>query len=254
MALKARSLFLYGFQVTELNSSIDFRAVAAETPRQATLRLGFYSLTSLAAEWVRALQTADPDRTYTSTIDRTVASGLQNRVEFETDGAHLEFLFLTGPRAASSAGPHLGFLVQDYTGATSYTSAASAGTALISEYEGFNYVSPSRMKQISGSVNISAGGIKESIVHQVQRFWQVDFRFEPDSKLDEWEEFMDWAIEQRLLEFTPEISSPTVVFEGTLEKTPQSGQGLAYTLQEMLPNFPDLFQTGSLTFRVNEGG
>ena len=59
MALRNPGLFLYGFQVTAQNSSIDFRAVALETPRQATLNNGFYSLTSLMAEIKRAMEAED---------------------------------------------------------------------------------------------------------------------------------------------------------------------------------------------------
>jgi hypothetical protein len=253
MALTARSLFLYGFQVTELNRSIDFRAVALETPRQATLRLGFYSLTSLAQEVVRAMQAADPSRTYTVPIDRT-GGGLENRASIVTNGDHLELLFATGPRAASTAATLLGFTATDKTGATSYQGSSSAGTALVTDYQGFNYVSPTRFKNISGSVNVSASGIKESIVHQIQSFWQVEFRYEPESKIDAWSSFLQWAIQQRLLEFTPEITAPSVVLEGTLESTPQNGQGLGFMLNEMLPSFPGLYQTGTLKFRVNEGG
>ena len=60
MALTGRSLFLYGFAVTEFNSSIDFRSASLGPVLQATLQVGYYSLSSLADEIVRAMTEVDP--------------------------------------------------------------------------------------------------------------------------------------------------------------------------------------------------
>jgi len=102
MALRGLSLFLYGFQVTEYNSSLDFKAVSGEPTRMATLRRGYYSLTSLGLEIARAMNAVDTDHIYTASVDRTVNGGLENRVSIATNGTFLSLLFGTGPRAASS--------------------------------------------------------------------------------------------------------------------------------------------------------
>ena len=183
MALVAKSLFLYGFTVTELNSSIDFRAVLAETPRQATLRLGYYSLTSLATEIVRAMQEVDNLNTYTVTADRSYSAGTQNRVTISTSGTFLELLFDTGPRADSTIASLIGFPIVDQTGATSYTGTSTAGTALIPTLAGYNYLGADFMRKNFSVVNVSASGRKESIVWQTQKFWQVQFKYEHTQKL-----------------------------------------------------------------------
>ncbi len=253
MALKSKSLFLYGLQVTELNRSIDFRAVALETPRQATLKLGFYSLSSLMTEIVRALTAADPSNVYTCTANRNVGGGLQNRVTIATSGAHFQLLFSSGPRAASAVAPLIGFNSADYTGATTYLGSASAGTILVPDYVGYDYLDPDMYQEVFGSVNVSASGLKEAIVYNIQRFWQVDFRYETEARVKaQWKPFFDWAIRQRSLEFTPDLSSPTVFFEGTLETTPFSGKGLGYKMDELLPNMPGLYKTGLLKFRQKQ--
>jgi hypothetical protein len=253
MALVAASkqLFLYGYQVTELNSSLDFKASPLDSPpRQATLRLGFYSLTSLLAEVKRALTEQDPAHEYTVTADRTMNGGTENRVTIETDHTFLQILFNSGPRASSSCAALLGFTATDQTGATSYTGTSTTGTALIPERAGYNYVPAEFNQQVQGSVNISTSGLKESIVYNLQEFWAVEFKFEPKSKvLAQWVPFMKWAIQQRRLEFTPNISTPSIIYEGTLEKTDADGKGLAFKMSEMLPEFPDTYRTGSLLFR-----
>jgi hypothetical protein len=250
MALRNPSLFLYGFQVTANNSSIDFRAVALETPRQATLRIGFYSLNSLSEEIKRALQEVDPARVYTVSADRTISGGTQNRVTISTNGAFFELLFLSGPRTASTTAPLIGFPTADQTGFLTYTGNTSAGTRLIPNLVGYQYLSPDFDRKVFGSVNVSASGEKEAIVYNIQRFWQVQFKFiEEATWISEWLGLMNWMIQQRLIEYTPDITAPTVFYEGTLESTGAESKGLGFRAMEMLPQFPFLYDTGVMRFR-----
>lgn len=250
MALKDKSLFLYGFQVTDNNSSLDFKAASLGPTLLATLRLGYYSLTSLAQEIIRAMQTADPSNTYSVSVNRNVNGGLENRITISTSGTFLSLLFFSGPRTGSTVAPLIGFNVADYTGFTTYTNAASSGTTLVTELRGYNYISVDEMQKVFGSVNVSASGNKETIVFQIQKFWQVEFKYEPKTKTDtSWKNLNAWMIQQRLFEFTPEISSPTVFYEGTLESTGDDGKGLGITMKEMLPQYPNQYQTGNMKFR-----
>ncbi len=251
MALSSKSIFLYGLQVTELNSSIDFRAVNAGPILMATLRLGYYSLAVLCTEVARAMREADQNNNYSVTTDRSIGGGTQNRTSIETDGSFLEILFGTGPRAASGAFSLIGFLGIDYTGSTSYTGSSSAGTMLESTLVGYNYLSPDFDQKVFGSVNVSASGAKEAIVYSIQQFTQVQFKYEPKQKvITKWKPFLQWAILQREFDFTPEISSPNTFYEVTMESTSGDGKGLAYKMTEMLPRFPNLYDTGSLRMRL----
>jgi hypothetical protein len=106
------------------------------------------------------------------------------------------------------------------------------------------------MRKVFGNVNVSASGQKEAIVFNVQKFFQVEFRYEPKTKVKtQWAPALEWMIQQRPIDFTPEISAPTVFYESTLEKTGADSKGLSYQMDEMLPQFPNFYKTGILTFR-----
>jgi hypothetical protein len=250
VALSAQSVFLWGYEVTEFNSSIDFKSSATGAEFLATLTQGTYSATSLLQEVKRAMEAADPLHSFSATINRTVNSGTENRISIGTNGTYLDLLFLTGTRNASSADSLLGFNHADYTGATGYTGSVSSGTVLIPDYIGYNYLGPDFMRNVFGSLSVTAGGIKEAIVWQVQQFFQAEFKHEPQQKvIDEWMPFLVWAIQQRAFEFTPEITNPTVFYECTLESSPADGKGLGYIMQEQLPEMPFLYRTGLMKFR-----
>lgn len=250
MALTSKSLILYGFEVDVTNSALDFKIASLGAEKQATLRYGFYSLTSLMDEVIRALTEADPTNIYTYAINRTVSGGTQNRVTIYTSGAFLSLLFATGSRNASSCATLLGYTATDKTGATSYQSQTSAGTTIQPEYIGYSYLGPEFTRRVQGTVNISASGEKEAVVFAIQRFVEVEYKWEPQAKvIAQWAGFWNWAIQQRLFEFTPEISSPNTFYQVTLEQSGFDGKGLGYQMTEMLPEFPFYYRTGKIRMR-----
>lgn len=246
MALRNPSLFLYGLQVTTNNRFISFRAVSAETPRTASLNVGYYSLSGLGTEVARALAAADPSRVYSVTTNRTIAGGTQNRSTISTNGTFLSLLFSSGN--PSNPASILGFNSSDYTGSTSYIGSSTSGTILVPNQLGYSYLSPTAMQKNFGVLNVSASGLKESIVFELQSFWQIQFKYIPESILDStWLPLIQWLIQQREIEFTPDVTVPSTFFAGTLEG-PSSG--LSFNLSEMLPDFPFNYQTPVLQFRV----
>jgi hypothetical protein len=248
MALTAKSLFLYGYEITPLNRSLDFD-IGGPT-LLATLKLGFYSLTSLMLEIKRAMESVDLANKYTITASRTVNGGLENRVTIATNGATLNLLFGTGPRVISSIASLIGFASTDQTGGTSYVGTSSSGTALVPEYIGYSYLGPEFVRSLFGNLNISARGDKEAIIWNVQKFFQIEFKYEPGTKvISQWVNFLTWAIEQKPLDFTPEITTGYLFYECTLESTGADGKGLGYLMSEMLPEFPFNYKTGVMKFR-----
>lgn len=257
MALSAKSLFLYGLEVTDENSSLDFKTSMGGPERQATLETGFYSVTSLLIEIVRAMRAVDTSEDFIASANRSVAGGTQIRITISTSGSYLSFLFASGTRSASTCASLLGFTATDKTGSTSYTSGSTIGTALTPNLAGYNYNGPigsngDRSRKVFGNVNVSANGTKEAIVFQIQKFIEVQYKFIPEEDIPDWVGFLTWAIQQRPFDFTPEISNPTVYNEVTLESTPQDNKGLAFMMKEMLPQFPNLYDTGLLKFRIKE--
>jgi hypothetical protein len=251
MALTSQSLFLYNFQITSYNSSIDFQIVNSGPVLQATIAQGYYSLTGLLNAIVTALQAADPTNTYTATANRNVSGGTQNRVTIATSGSFFSLLFLSGPRTASTVAPLIGFQTLDQTGAVSYTGNSSAGKVLAPSMVGYSYTDTNFYQKVFGSVNVSASGVKEAVVFNIQQFFEVQFKYISQSDwITNWTPFMVWAIQQREMDFTPNINSPNTFYTCTLESTPFDSQGLGFKGSEMRPDFPFAWDTGIMKFRV----
>lgn len=253
MALSSNSLFLYGYTIDSNTFSIDFRTAPSGPIFMASLKFGFYSLTDLLIELKRAMEAADPLHRYTWTADRTLSGGTQNRITVNTNGGYLELDFGTGPRMTTSVAVLIGFLQSDYSGGTGYTGSFSSGKSVVSERVGYNYLSPDFVRSIFGAVNVSASGLKEAIVWNIQRFTEIEFMYEPEAKvISEWTNFLTWAIQQKSYEFTPQIKSPNSFYNVTLESTASDGKGLGYRMTEQLPDFPFNYKTGMLKMRIKE--
>lgn len=249
MALKNPSMFLYGFQITSLNSSIDFQIASGGPVLLATVTQGFYSLATLLTAIEAAMSAADTTNTYTVTATRSTSGGV---VTISTSGSFLSLLFASGPRTASTIAPLIGFPVADQTGSTSYTGTSSAGTVLITQYPAYTYLSVEMNQLIFGNANVSANGTKEVVVFQIQQFWEGEFKYEPEASVKTiWLDLMQWMIQGRLFDFTPDYTIPSTFYTGTLEKTSKDGQALGFQFQELLPDFPFYYTTGTLTFRLN---
>lgn len=251
MALQSRSLLLWNLEVRADNQNLPFKAASGGPQLNAVLRIGYYSLTSLLAEIAAAMRAADPAHIYTVTANRTINSGTENRITIATNGTFLSLLFATGTFAATSCRDLIAFGIFDYTGNTTYTNGASSGRSLVTEWYGFNYQPPQVFKKNFGTVNVATSGEKESITWTVQQFIGVEFRYEPQAKvLVDWQSWIDWVIQQKPWDFTPEITSPSVVYDVTLEKSSEDGKGLGFNMKEQVPQFPFRYTTGAMTFRV----
>jgi hypothetical protein len=251
MALSAQSLFVYGIQITPLNGSIDFKISGGGSELHAQLTAGFYSVGELATEISVAMTAADPTHIYTVTVLRNISGGTQNRIKIQTDGSFLSILFGSGTNVSNSVASIAGFNQSDYTGSTNYTSSSTAGTSFLPDYIGYNYTDDINTAKVFGAVNVSASGVKESITFNIQKFITVNFMYETKTRLQLiWYPFFIWSIQQRPFEFTPEVSFPDTVYNVTLENTTYDGRGLGFQMSEMLPNFPNRYQTGLMKFRI----
>lgn len=249
MALRAKSLFLYGYEVGPGNCAIDFRVYPSGPLLQATIPSGYYSLTGLLSA-ISSQMRAASGVSISVSADRSVNGGTENRITFTTLGTHFSIYFGTGPRKDISIAELLGFAKADLTGGLTYTGTSTSGTALIPDWWGKNYQPPELFKKNFGAVNVSTSGDKEAIVFAIQEFLSVQFDFESETKaFNEWPGLIGWMIKQRVFDFTPEISNPGVFYEVTLEKTSEDGKGLGFNLKEQVPQYPFMFSTGPMTFR-----
>lgn len=255
MALRSKSLFLYNLEVRSDNQNLPFRAVLAGPQLNAVIPAGYYSLTSLLSTIKNSLQAADPSHTYTVTANRTYAGGTENRITIVTSGSYLDLLFATGTLAASSIRDLISFGIFDYTGATSYTNGATAGVPLVTEWYGRNYQPPDVFVKNFGAVNVSTNGEKEAITWTIQRFIGVEYEFEPQAKvLTEWRDLINWMIQQKPFDYTPETLVPLVFYEVTLETSSDDGKGLGFNMKEQVPKYPFMYTTGAMKFRKRGEG
>jgi len=253
MALKARSLILYGYEINEFNTAIDFKNASGGPEIQASLNAGFYSLTTLCTEIKRAMEAADPANVYTVTANRTYVGGLENRVTIATTtGVFLSLLFGTGTRNGSSIAPIIGFAHADRTGALTYTGVQTTGTAYRPETIAYSYRGPDVLQLQDGVRTLSASGIKETIVFASQNFVELRLKHLRDkTACSNW---LVWATQQKPFEITPEFSTPGVFHNVTLDKTPKSDTGMAFELEEQVSmGMPGYWDTGLLRSRIIKG-
>ena len=254
MALTDKSLFLYNFQVTPNNCYIPFLNVNAGTEIDAIVPSGYYTLGSLATAIAAAMNVADPAKVYTCTVARNFSGNLQNRITIATSGSFLSLLWSSSPLAASSITSLINFGSSNNTGALTYTNSTTSGTALQTSWYGFNYQPPSLNLRTIGSVNIASDGTKEVVWWSVQQFINVEFKYETQAfVLANWQPMMAWMAQGRPFEFTPVYSTPGTVYSCTLEKSPGGSNGLGFLMREMVPEFPLLYTTGALEFRLLAG-
>lgn len=252
MALRKQSAFFYNFEINNTNFNIPFKVSLVGGLKNGVIPFGFYTLDQLATAIGVAMKQVDPPNTYTVTITRTsVGLVMSNRITIATSGIFLSLLFNTGATAATSIRTITSYGAVDYTGATSYMNAATSGTYLVTDWFGNNYTPPQTFLRNIGNVNVSTNGAKEGIKWSIQGFISVEYKYESEAKvLVNWRPLIFWFIEQKPFEFIPEVNLPTVFFNVTLEKSPEDGKGLAWSMKEMVPQFPFLYTTGNFTMRL----
>lgn len=251
MALRSKSLFLYGYTISLSRRNIDFIATSGGPTLTAILDIGDYSLTTLLSAIKVAMETADPAHIYTVSADRTLMGGTQNRITISTNGTFLSLLFSSGPNTDTAIWELMGFNLLDYTGSTAYTGSNTTGITLIPEFTGYNYQNPDQGSKVFGAVNVATSGLKESVVFNIQQFVDVEFKYEPAFRLvSEWLPLTTWMIQQKPFDFTPEISDPNTFYAVTLEKSSDDQKGMGFKMKEMLPNFPNFYTTGPMNFRI----
>lgn len=256
MAQNDRALFLYGFDVDNNNKYINFKNAPGGPELTAILNIGNYSASEFASEFKRAMEVADSIYKYTAAIDRSIDAGTSNRLSISTTSTYFEVLFLSGTNAGNSPKDLIGFSAFNYTGSTIYSGYKNCGSILMPDFPTYDYLGPDQMIVNDGVRNISAAGIKESLVFAQMKFFQGQWKyitnFGTSTQRTEWEAFLKYATRQLKFEFTPSIFED---YDGwvkcTLESTPTDSNGLGYTLKQMRgEGLYRFYDTGVLKFRV----
>ena len=251
-----KALFLYGFDISLSNKYINFKNASLGNEITAVLPIGNYTCTELLFQIKKAMDLADGVNKYTVSINRGIDSGESNRVSISTNGSYLELLFNSGTNAANSVASLIGFDLIDYTGGLSYTGYKNAGIILLPDFPTYNYLSPDSLITNDGVKNVTASGIKETLVFSQMYFFEGQWKWIANRggnlQLTQWQSFLKYATKQFKLEFSPSIYEDSSLFyQCTLETTPADGNGLGYRLNLMnglgLYRF---YETGTLKFRL----
>lgn len=251
-----RALFLYGFDVDNNSKYINFKNQAGGPVLTAVLNPGNYTGTGLLAELKRAMDLADGFYKYTWVMDRTILAGTSNRIRVTTTSTYLSILFGTGVSAPSSPRELIGFGYSDLTGATTYQGLSQAGTVLYPDFATWDYLGPDSFITNDGSKNVSASGVKETLVFAQMKFLQGQWKYitnlSGSTQLTQWQNFLKYSTRQLKFEFTPSVNEdPSVFYQVTLESTSSDSNGMGFKLNqqrgEMLYRFYD---TGLLKMRV----
>jgi hypothetical protein len=256
MAQFDRALFLYGLDVTDNNKYVNFKTSNLGNEITAVLNIGNYTCTQFMAELKRAVELADGTNTYIFSLDRTINSGSSNRMHVTTSGSYLDILFGTGTNSANSPAVLMGFSNNDYTGSTTYTGFTNAGNILYPDFPTYDYLGPDDIVTNDGVKNISASGIKETIVFAQMYFFQGQWKYVTDFGLStqksEWQTFLKYATKQLKFEFEPSVQEdPDVYYQCTLESTPGDSNGMGYRLSQMRgEGLYRFYDTGVMKFRV----
>lgn len=255
MSLSTFSKFYYGHEVTLDNNTIDINEGSGELT--AEIAVGTYSLTDFLAALESALNTAGV-LTYTCTLNRTT-----RKITITATGT-FSLLISTGSSVGTSAFTLAGFTGADKTAASTYTGNIGSGSEYRPQFILQDHVPPENYKKnVQATVNEAASGLIEVVRFGVVRFIQCSIKFITDLAMDgviiknnpdgvdDANDFMNYITKIAPVEFMPDISDSSTFNTVQLESTPQSKDGIDYTLKERYDmGLPGIFETGILTFRV----
>jgi hypothetical protein len=132
----------------------------------------------------------------------------------------------------------------------------TAGNVLIPEFATYDYLGPTHHFINDGVKNVSASGIKETLVFAQMQFiqgqWKYITNYNGRTQLDQWAAFMSYATRQLKFEFTPSINEDVELFyQVTLEKTADDQNGMAFKFkQQRGEGLYRFYDTGLLTMRL----
>lgn len=258
MAISTFSKFYFGTEVTLTTRKIDFNEGSGELT--ATLDLGVFSLTGLAAEISEKLNATGTDA-YAVTFDR------DTRVFTISSDGTFSLLIDTGTNSASGAYSVFGFTgSSDLSTAASHTGDSGAGSEYVTQFPPQDYVAEGfRKEKGDASVNVSASGEVEVISFGDVQFIEMNLMFITDLLMDCYVirnnpsgvqdaiDFLTFAIKRGPIEFMPDKDTTATFVQCILDRTPEDGKATKFKLkEETARNLPNIYRTGKLEFRIVE--
>jgi hypothetical protein len=255
MSLSTNSAFIYGFYIDSSNFYFDFSEDGGTTELTAELTLKDYSPETIADEL--ALQMTEVGAlTYTAAFNRTT------RKSTISAGANFVVLPETGTHSGTSCASLFGF-TEDTSAASSCESDTTAGEIwepqfFLQDYIPFGY----DIKAANATINQSANGEVEVVqwgsiscmsctVEFITNKTLVDSPILNDgSGVSNALAFMNYAITKKLVQFIPDVATPSTYTNCILESSSGNTNGTGFILEEMIKQkLAGYFTLNKLKFR-----
>lgn len=258
MALETLSKFYYGHNVTTSNNKLGFDEGSGELT--AEISVGEYTLTEYADEIATALNTAG-NLEYTTSLDR------ETRKITISAGSNFSLLVNSSSTSSSSTFSLAGFTGSDLSGSSSYEGDSSSGSEYKPQFWLENYIPKENdARRIGSSRNESSSGKVQVFSYGLVRFVTFNIIFITDinqgdngaietdlSGESNANDFMEYCTAARPIEFMPDRDNTSDFVKLLIERTPQSEDGTAYKLREMLNRgLSGYYQTGRLVWREQD--
>ncbi len=255
MSLTTFSTFYYGHEITTDNNNLDFDEGFGELT--AEIAVGTYSLTDFMTAVQDAFNSAGSN-IYIVSLNRAT-----RKVTVSADNP-FDLLINSGSHSGTSGFELLGFTGSDLTGSGPYVGNGPSGSEYRPQFILQDHIPPENFKRsVQATVNESASGLVEIVRFGNVRFLQLNIMYITDlemdgkvirhnpSGVDNANAFMDYITGVAPIEFMPDVSDRATFNTIQLESTPQSKDGIDYTLKELYDKgLPNIFETGKLVFRV----
>jgi hypothetical protein len=250
----SKSAFIFDIVVNETNQFFDFTEGLDDFT--ATLRVGRYTLTTIASEVTRAMNEVSSNN-YSASINRT------RRVITISGDANFELLVTTGING-DLAYLLFGFSGPDRTGAASYEGNVAIGRVYLPQFKLQNYVDfEDLQRSVQASVLESASGQVEVIKFGVYKLMECEIDFATDidqgfggpietnlNGVSDLRTFLIYATSKGAMEFIPDRMDFDVFRKVILESTSESQDGVSFRLREKFAQgLVGYFTTGPLVFR-----
>lgn len=253
MSLKTYSGFIYGHDIIDTNSWIDFSENGI-TELSAEVRIGSYTLDDFVDAFLNAMNGTGALE-YSATIDRAT------RKVTISSTANFDLYVTTGSHSGISAFSLLGF-TSDKTGSNSYEGDIASGLFYEPQFKLQRFVTfEDNVEFAQTSVNTSASGLVEVVSFGENQFMECNIIYATDitgqgaikdnpNGVADLRAFMNYLIRKKPIQFIPDLDTPTNYYDCLLEKTTSSSNGTGFQLYELYGRgLANYYETQTLTFR-----
>lgn len=250
------SAFNYGHNISNSNRYLNFSEGGPQL--LASLPIGSFTLGEVPGLIASALNEVGGQE-YSCSLDRTT------RKLTISAPSNFELLIDSGYNSVISFFELAGFTGLDLVGSNSYEGNIETGKQYITQTEVKGYIDFRENKEkIDSVIRTTPNGLVETISYGTLEKASFDLPFitnkipqnfirETATGKEELEEFMDYAIEKRPLEFIKDINDPLTYTPCILDKTQGYGKGDGYKLNHLVTRkLKDYYELRGLVFRKIE--